>query len=62
MVKLKDEFQISEHYSLKEYDDYMEYKPLEQKIIVDFIVDEGPIKGTPSTLIHFKDAIEVRER
>jgi len=40
MVKLKDEFQISEHYSLKEYDDYMEYKPLEQRLIVDFIVDE----------------------
>jgi len=35
MTNLKDEFQLSEHYSLKEYDDYMEYKPLEQKIIVD---------------------------
>jgi len=40
MANLKDTFQISEHYSLEEYDDYMEYKPLEQRIIVDFIADE----------------------
>ncbi|MCF8069705.1 MAG: class I SAM-dependent methyltransferase [Desulfobacterales bacterium] len=39
MVKLQDEFQISEHYSLKEYDDYMETKPLDQRIALDFIID-----------------------
>lgn len=40
MVKLRDEFQISEHYSLKEYDDYMEEKPLDQRIAVDFIISK----------------------
>jgi len=38
MIRLKDEYQISEHYRLEEYDAYMEEKPLEQRIIVDFIV------------------------
>jgi ubiquinone/menaquinone biosynthesis C-methylase UbiE len=37
MIKLKDEFQISEHFSLEEYDAYMEVKPLDQRIIVEFI-------------------------
>ena len=29
---------------------------------VDYVIDEGPIKGRPSTLIHFKEDIEVKER
>lgn len=40
MEGLKEKFQISEHFSLKEYDNYMKQEPLEQKIILDFIIDK----------------------
>ena len=39
MVKLKEEFQLSEHINLEEYDNYMKDKPLEQRITLDFIID-----------------------
>ena len=29
---------------------------------VNYVIDEGPIKGTPSTIIHFKEDVEVIER
>src|SRR3989344_139892 len=39
MVNLKDEFQISKHFNLCEYDSYMKQKPLDQRIMLDFIID-----------------------
>ncbi|MEA3430245.1 MAG: class I SAM-dependent methyltransferase [Nanoarchaeota archaeon] len=39
MVQLKEEFQLSEHLSLDEYDGYMKHKPLEQRIILDFVIN-----------------------
>lgn len=39
MVKLKEEFQLSNNFNLNEYDNYMEKKPLEQRIMLDFIIN-----------------------
>lgn len=39
MVRLKEQFQLSEHINLKEYDNYMKDKPLEQRITLDFVID-----------------------
>lgn len=41
MPKLKEQYQISEHLSLEEYDNYMKDRPLEQRITLDFIIDKA---------------------
>lgn len=39
-MKLKEQYQLSKHINLKEYDNYMKKEPLEQKIILDFIINK----------------------
>lgn len=38
MGKLKEEYQISESFSLKDYDAYMKRQPLEQLLMLDFLM------------------------